>query len=200
MIWCNNSSPSNLWDAFFQQRLYCHSFVPSRRQAASNLLLKPRVILFDIMRVLIDCQISNPLSNRNSILASSIKLSLSQLSAMTILAPLTQITLMRTSTLTRVSWPIHLYSTPLFKTVSYSFCIWIIQTRFTQSIAFLTTLVIYPCIVLCSRVHSYRDGNLLARPSLWTTCGITTYKSTHNVSIVLLDASFGAVISMKVEM
>ena len=32
MIWCNNSGPSNLWDAF-QQRLYCHSFVPSRRQA-----------------------------------------------------------------------------------------------------------------------------------------------------------------------
>ena len=47
MIWCNNSGSSNLWNAF-QQRLYCHPFVSSRRQAASNPLLKPRVILFDI--------------------------------------------------------------------------------------------------------------------------------------------------------
>ena len=46
-----------------------------------------------------------------------------------------------------ISLPVHPHSTPLFETICYSFCIWIIYTRFTEAIALLTALIIYPCIV-----------------------------------------------------
>ena len=45
---------------------------------------------------------------------------------------------------------------------------------------------------------SYSDPP--ARPSFGITCAIAVYKSTHDVSVVSLDASFGIVMLIEVEM
>ncbi|KAL1958014.1 hypothetical protein VTO42DRAFT_5226 [Malbranchea cinnamomea] len=44
--------------------------------------------------------------------------------------------------------------------------------------------MIHPCVVFCSIVHSYGDGNLLARPSIRPTLAIVAFKSTHDVCVV----------------
>lgn len=137
--------------------------------------------------------------NPQNLLPLSIKLCQWQLFTMTVLASLAQITLRRIFTFAWISWLIHLYTTPLFQTVSHSFFIRVIRTRFTKSIASLTTLVINPRVVLRSVVHPYSDSNLLAWPSVWNTCWVTAYEPTHYDSVVRLGARSGIIVFMEVE-
>ena len=119
---------------------------------------------------------------------------------MTILASLAQILLMRPFTLPRVPWPIHLNPAPLFDPVSHPVCIRTIQTRFSQTVACLTALVVYPGVVLCSVVHAYRDRDPLARPSVGLACAVVAGESAHDVGVVCLGASFVVVVGVEVEM
>ena len=145
-------------------------------------------------------QISDAPPDVSNLLASSVKVSRSQLRAMTILASLTQSALMRTFTFTGVTWPIHLDPTPLFETISHPFRIRTVQARFPQSVASLTALIVYLCVVSCSRVHAYRYRDPPARPSVGIACVITAYKSTHDVGVVVLGATPGIVMFVEVEM
>ena len=122
-----------------------------------------------------------------------------QLTAMTILAPLTKRSLMRTFTLTRVTRPIHLNPTPLFKTIRHPLRIRPIQTRLSQSVAFLTTLIVYPRVVLCSPVHTDRDGDPLTRPSVGVACVVAADEAAHDVGVVFFGAVLVVVLVVKVE-
>jgi len=61
-------------------------------------------------------------------------------------------------------------------------------------------LMIYSCIILCSRIHPYGDSDPLARSFVRTTRAVVTSESIHDIGIVLFCATFDVVIFMKVEM
>lgn len=105
---------------------------------------------------------------------------------MPILAALAQVPIVRLAYSLYEEGTIQLDPSPLFDPVSDSVRIRVIQNRSAKTIAILAPLVVYPSVVLCSRVHSYRYWDLLVRPSARNTCIVVAYESTHDMCVVFM--------------
>lgn len=105
---------------------------------------------------------------------------------MPILAALAQIPIVRLAHFLYEDGTVQLDPSPLFDPVSNSVRIRVIQNRSAKAIAILAPLVVYPSVVLCSRVHSYSYWDLLARPSARLTYTVVAYESTHDMCVVIM--------------
>jgi len=59
--------------------------------------------------------------------------------------------------------------------------------------------MIYSCIISISGISSYSDGYLLTCPDTSWTCAIATSKSTHDIRVIIIDATFAIVLLVKLE-
>ena len=74
-----------------------------------------------------------------------------------------------------------------------------IQFWFTRRPATLAALMIYSCIISLAGILSYSDGYSLACPDTSWTCGIATSKSTHDIRVIIIHATFAVVLLVKLE-
>lgn len=118
---------------------------------------------------------------------------------MPILTTLAQIPIMRLAYSSYEEGTIQLDPSPLFDPVSDSIRIRVIQNRSAKAIAILAPLVVYPSVVLCPRVHSYRYWDLLAHPSTRHTGTVVAYKSTHDMCVVFMRVAPRIVRSVEAE-
>jgi hypothetical protein len=59
--------------------------------------------------------------------------------------------------------------------------------------------MIYSCIILVVGIASYGDGYLLACPDTSWTCVVATSKSTHDIRVIIISATFAIVLPAKSE-
>lgn len=75
------------------------------------------------------------------------------------------------------------------------------QEWLTGSVAALAALIVYPGIVFrrFTRIHSYGNGNLLAGPTIGGAGIVMAYESTHNIGVIIFDATLRIVGIMEVK-
>lgn len=74
-----------------------------------------------------------------------------------------------------------------------------IQFWLTWRPATLAALMIYSCIISLVGISLYSDNNLLACLDTSWTYAITTGKSTYNIHVIIIYATFAIVLLVKLE-
>ena len=59
--------------------------------------------------------------------------------------------------------------------------------------------MIYSCIISVVGIASYGDGYLLACPDTSWTCAVATSKSTHDIRVIIISATFVIVLPARSE-